>query len=624
MGKVTNNFPKKTYFCLINLYAMKITIVSFAMVAAFGLISCDNTKHNTLTEQEKAEGWELLFDGETLDGWRDYNGTALTGPWEVVNGTIQADGQGSDASGYIVTDKAYENFELSWDWKISKGGNSGLLYHVVERPQFPVPYVTGPEYQLIDDINFAEPLEDWQRCGVDYAMYLPDFNTIKVHPAGEWNNSKIIFDNGHVTYFMNGHKTVEFDAWSDDWFSRKNSGKWANAPEYGLAHKGLICLQDHGYPAWFRNIKIKELPRKTREARLFNGEDITNWDKYGTELWYVKDGLLVCESGPDKQYGYLATREYYDDFDLTVEFKQEADGNSGVFIRSFVEEKDVKVNGWQVDDSLAQSDSNRLAVSWFDAMLNRTLGQIEEDFTEYRISEALMKLYRLFWDEFSGWYLEMVKPGYRQPTDRATMDATKAFFDRLLRTLHPFMPFITEEIWQHMAPRKDGESITVAALPAPQPFDQALLERIEQLKEAVSSVRNIRKEHNIPNKEALELYVIGDDNYHREYNPLLQKMANLNRVEEIAEKRSDAAAFIVKTTEYFVPLGGSIDVEEELKKLKADLAYQEGFLASVLKKLSNERFVQNAPAKVIETEHAKRHDAEAKIKALKERIDQLQ
>ena len=164
----------------------------------------------------------------------------------------------------------------------------------------------------------------------------------------------------------------------------------------------------------------------------------------------------------------------------------------------------------------------------------------------------------------------------------------------------------------------------VAALPAPQPFDQALLERIEQLKEAVSSVRNIRKEHNIPNKEALELYVIGDDNYHREYNPLLQKMANLNRVEEIAEKRSDAAAFIVKTTEYFVPLGGSIDVEEELKKLKADLAYQEGFLASVLKKLSNERFVQNAPAKVIETEHAKRHDAEAKIKALKERIDQLQ
>ena len=328
---------------------MRLTIVSIALSALLGLVSCDNTKHNTLTDQERAEGWELLFDGETLNGWRDYNGVALTGPWEVVDGTIQADGRGSDASGYIVTDKIYENFELSWDWKISKGGNSGLLYHVVERPQYNVPYVTGPEYQLIDDVNFEEKLEDWQRCGVDYAMYLPDFSAMKVNPAGEWNNSKIIFDNGHVTYFMNGKKTVEFDAWSDDWFARKNSGKWSNAPEYGLARKGLICLQDHGYPSWFRNIKIKELPRKNVEKELFNGKDLSNWDKYGTEKWYVKNGNLICESGPDKQYGYLATREYYDDFDLTVEFKQEADGNSGIFIRSFVEEKDVKVNGWQVE-----------------------------------------------------------------------------------------------------------------------------------------------------------------------------------------------------------------------------------------------------------------------------------
>lgn len=328
---------------------MRLTIVSIALSAFLGLVSCDNTKHNTLTNQERAEGWELLFDGETLNGWRDYNGVALTGPWEVVDGTIQADGRGSDASGYIVTDKIYENFELSWDWKISKGGNSGLLYHVVERPQYNVPYVTGPEYQLIDDVNFEEKLEDWQRCGVDYAMHLPDFSAMKVNPAGEWNNSKIIFDNGHVTYFMNGKKTVEFDAWSDDWFARKNSGKWSNAPEYGLARKGLICLQDHGYPAWFRNIKIKVLPRKNVEKELFNGKDLSNWDKYGTEKWYVKNGNLICESGPDKQYGYLATREYYDDFDLTVEFKQEADGNSGIFIRSFVEEKDVKVNGWQVE-----------------------------------------------------------------------------------------------------------------------------------------------------------------------------------------------------------------------------------------------------------------------------------
>ncbi len=335
------------------------------MGATLSFVSCDSAKHNTLTEQEKAEGWELLFDGKTLDGWRDYNGTSLTGPWEVVDGMIQADGGGSDASGYIVNDKIYENFELSWDWKISKGGNSGVLYHVVENPVFSVPYVTGPEYQLIDDKNFAEPIEDWQRCGVDYAMYLPDFDKIKVNPAGEWNNSKIIFDNGHVTYFMNGEKTIEFDAWTDDWFSRKNSGKWANAPEYGLARKGLICLQDHGYPAWFRNIKIRELPRKAgKEVNLFNGVDLSGWEKYGTELWYVKDGLLVCESGPDKKYGYLATREYYDDFDLTVEFKQEADGNSGVFIRSFVEAKDVKVNGWQVEVAPKGNDTGGIYESY--------------------------------------------------------------------------------------------------------------------------------------------------------------------------------------------------------------------------------------------------------------------
>ena len=311
--------------------------------------SCASQEQNTLTPEEIADGWVLLFDGKTLDGWKDYNGTTLTQPWHVVDGCIQAKGDGSDASGYIVTDKEYENFELSWDWKLSKGGNSGMLYHVVERPQYAVPYVTGPEYQLIDEPNFPEPLEEWQKLGVDYAMHLPDKSKMKVNPQGEWNNSKIVFDNGHVEHWLNGQKIVEFEAWTDDWHAKKNSGKWANAPEYGLAKKGVLCLQDHGYPASFRNLKIKELPRKTgKEVNLFNGVDLTGWEPYGTEKWYVKDGLLVCESGPDKQYGYLATRDYYDDFDLTVEFKQEADGNSGVFIRSFVEEG-VKVNGWQVE-----------------------------------------------------------------------------------------------------------------------------------------------------------------------------------------------------------------------------------------------------------------------------------
>lgn len=170
------------------------------------LFSSCETKQNVLTPEEIADGWQLLFDGKTLNGWKDYNGTTLTQPWHVVDGCIQAKGDGSDASGYIVTDKQYENFELSWDWKLSKGGNSGMLYHVVERPQFAVPYVTGPEYQLIDEPNFPEPLEEWQKLGVDYAMHLPDQSKMKVNPQGEWNNSKIVFDNGHVEHWLNGEK----------------------------------------------------------------------------------------------------------------------------------------------------------------------------------------------------------------------------------------------------------------------------------------------------------------------------------------------------------------------------------------------------------------------------------
>lgn len=318
-------------------------------VALLAGVECMAQKHNVLTAKEKADGWELLFDGKTLNGWRDYNGKTLTEPWHVVDGCIQAKGDGSDASGYMVTDREFENFILSWDWKLSKGGNSGMLYHVVERPQYAVPYITGPEYQLIDEPNFPEKLEEWQKTGADYAMHVPDKSKMNVRPYGEWNNSRIVFDNGHVEHWLNGKKILGFEAWTDEWHKLKNSGKWATAPEYGLAHKGVICLQDHGYPASFRNIKIKQLPRKSgKQVTLFNGKNLDGWDAYGTERWYVEDGLLVCESGPDKQYGYLATRNYYDDFDLTLEFKQEADGNSGVFIRSFVEEG-AKVNGWQVE-----------------------------------------------------------------------------------------------------------------------------------------------------------------------------------------------------------------------------------------------------------------------------------
>ena len=326
--------------------------IFFILALAGAVLSCEQ-KPNTLTSKEKAEGWVLLFDGQTLNGWRDFNGTSLTGPWEVQDGTIWTDGEGDDGNGYIVTDREFANFDLKWEWKIARGGNSGLIYHVVEGPQFNVPYITGPEYQIIDDDNWEEvngyPLEPWQRCAVDYAMYVPDFETRILKPAGEWNQSEIIFDNGHVTYLLNGKVTVEFDAWTPDWFARKNAGKWSHAPEYGLSRTGHISIQDHGYPASFRNIKIKELPTKPIEKDLFNGKDLTGWTLYGKDKWYVENGELVCESGEDpSDYGYLATDEYYDDFDLTVEFKQEANGNSGVFFRSTVTPP-ARVNGWQVE-----------------------------------------------------------------------------------------------------------------------------------------------------------------------------------------------------------------------------------------------------------------------------------
>ena len=342
---------------------MKLNTLFYIGMTTLFLSSCASTLHNKLTKEEKSDGWQLLFDGQTLNGWRDYNGDKLTAPWFATDGTIQARGGGGDAHGYIVTSKNYENFDLVWDWKIAKGGNSGMLYHVVENPAFKVPYVTGPEYQLIDNLGFPEQLEDWQKTAADYAMHVADISKLIIKPAGEWNSSRIVFDNGHVEHWLNGQKVVEFEAWTEDWFARKHSGKWENAPEYGLASTGVICLQDHGSAAWFRNMKIKELPRKIKKVSLFNGKDLTGWEVYGTEKWYVADGLLVCESGPEKKYGYLATREYYNDFDLTLEFKQEADGNSGVFFRSFIE-PDVKVNGWQVEVAPRGNDTGGIYESY--------------------------------------------------------------------------------------------------------------------------------------------------------------------------------------------------------------------------------------------------------------------
>ena len=281
------------------------------------------------------------------------------------------------------------------------------------------------------------------------------------------------------------------------------------------------------------------------------------------------------------------------------------------------------IEGWKVDEALAQSENNRLSVEWFDALLSRTLAEIDEHFEAYRISDAMMTAYKLFWDDFSGWYLEMVKPAYGSPIDSATIAATRTFFDKLLRTLHPFIPFVTEELWQRVLPREAGESITVAHRAVAGEQKPELLARMELVQEAVTAVRNVRKQSNTPQKEALELKVISDENYPAELVAVLTKMANLASVTVVEEKDPTAQAFIVKTTQYFVPMSESIDVEAELEKLAADEKYYEGFLRTVMGKLSNERFVQNAPEAVVQTERNKKRDAEAKLEAIRERMTAL-
>ena len=281
------------------------------------------------------------------------------------------------------------------------------------------------------------------------------------------------------------------------------------------------------------------------------------------------------------------------------------------------------VQGWQTADT-EQPQASRIAVEWFDAKLKAVNAEMDEQFRSYRISEALMTVYRLFWDEFSSWYLEMIKPEYGKPIDTVTYEATLRFFNALLKMLHPFMPFITEELWQHLYDRKDGESIMrdELRLPAPGKDELKLIEDIEQVKAIVSGVRTVRNQKNIAPKVELELDAIGQNNY-EVYNSVIIKMANLKAIEVVAEKPSDASGFMVGTDSFAVPVGDLIDVAAEIEKQEKELKHLEGFLAGIKKKLSNENFVVNAPAAVIERERKKQSDSEEKIAALKASLEEL-
>ena len=315
------------------------------MLVGWSSLTGTMAQHNMLTQQEQTDGWQLLFDGHTLDGWRGFKAEGIPTDWSVVDGCIVVSGTGGgESTNDLITREQYEDFDLSLEWAISPGGNSGIFFHVLEG-DYPTTYATGKEYQLIDDAGFPSKLEEWQQAGADYAMHPADPAKKKLKPVGKFNTSRIRVEDGHVTHWLNGAVIVEYDLWTEEWHRLKNDGKWKDYPWYGLARKGYIGLQHHGSMVRFKNIKIKDLTDPGQA--IFNGKDLTGWINNGDEQWSAEDGVLTGFSGKDGGYGYLSTEKQYDDFILRVEFKLESQGNSGVFFRSNITGTDIK--GWQVE-----------------------------------------------------------------------------------------------------------------------------------------------------------------------------------------------------------------------------------------------------------------------------------
>lgn len=275
-----------------------------------------------------------------------------------------------------------------------------------------------------------------------------------------------------------------------------------------------------------------------------------------------------------------------------------------------------------MDENAEQTEPQRVAIEWFKSQFNSVLKSIEADFNKFRISNALMSIYRLIWDDFCSWYLEMIKPAYQKPIDRKTLDETTELFDGLMRVLHPFMPFLTEEIWMLLKPREEGDSIMVSEMPQPAGADKKILEHFAMAKEVIMAVRNIRQEKNIAQKNTLKLFTKtqGQELLDGPFSGVISKLCNLETFDLTDGDIENAMSFIVRSTEFFIPLDGAIDMEEEKKKLEEELKYTRGFLKSVEKKLSNERFVNNAPGQVVERERKKQADAEARIAVIERQL----
>ncbi len=352
---------------------------------------------------------------------------------------------------------------------------------------------------------------------------------------------------------------------------------------------------------YFTGIVRDKLGRKMSKSLGNSPDPIELMEKYSTDG--VRMGMLLCSpAGGDLLY----------DDELCLQGRNFTNKIWNAF---------RLVKGWSVDDNIPQPEASKKAIEWFENKLNKTLAELDKMFVDFRLSESLMLVYKLFWDEFSSWYLESVKPAYQQPIDGATYKATIAFFDKLLKVLHPYIPFITEEVWQLLETRKQGESIMVAQMPEAGSYDEKLLERFETVKDVIAKIRQIRQDNGLAQKESLECFAkLVDGDYDNYFNAVITKHCNLAKLELIKEAIDGAKTFVAKNVEYYIPLGDKIDKEEELKKLNAELDYTRGFLASVEKKLSNERFVSGAPAAVVDREKQKLADAKMKIEALEKQI----
>ncbi len=366
----------------------------------------------------------------------------------------------------------------------------------------------------------------------------------------------------------------------------------------GYEYKGKMPFKN----VYFTGIVRDKLGRKMSKSLGNSPDPLDLIEKYGADG--VRVGMLLCapaggdllfdESLPEQ--GRNFTTKIWNAFKL--------------------------VKGWQVED-IPQPRHSALALEWFDNLLNKTKTTLHSQFEQYRISEALMTVYTTFRDEFSSWLLEIIKPAYGQPIDKQTYETTLRLFEELMQLLHPFMPFITEEVWQNLKERKKGESIMVSVISENKPYDETILRAFEYVKEVIVGIRNIRKQNNIAFKDALSLHVKKSDRYPVTFESVIQKMGNMETVETVNDAPQGSWSFIVDTVEYFIPAAGQVDTTELKTKLEAELLYTQGFLKSVTAKLSNERFVNGAPEQVVANERKKQADAEAKIKAIETQLAQL-